>query len=203
MDRPFPPRDLLDSGRAVFVAAPEVETWAREMFIEEGSEFENDEHEHLRQAEIGFLWTNEANEKRGRMLLGTCQMLPPNGDKWSVGARVQQLEEWFGEVPDFLITLYAPAAHVMDNASFMALVEHELLHAGQKQGEFGPMFNKDTGKPIWSMRAHDVEQFVGVVRRYGADASNVAALVDAAIEGPQISQSRIDIVCGNCLRLVG
>jgi hypothetical protein len=144
-----------------------------------------------------------ANERRGRLILGTCQLLPPSGDKWSVGRSLAQLAEWFEEMPDFLITLYAPACGEMDDASFMALLEHELYHAAQKRGEEGdPMFNRETGKPVWAIRGHDVEQFVGVVRRYGARASGVSELVDAAINGPEIVAARVSIVCGNCLRMV-
>lgn len=202
MMRPFPPEHLT-GGLGSFEPAPEVQRWARSLFIAEDASLANIDHEHLQQADIGFLWTNEPNERRGRMILGTCQQVPPSGDKWSVGRACAQLGEWFGEIPDFLITLYGPAAALMDDASFMALVEHELYHAAQRRDIYGaPMFNKETGAPIWTTRPHDVEQFVGVVRRYGADATGVRALVDAANAGPEISEARVSIACGNCLRLV-
>jgi hypothetical protein len=38
---------------------------------------------------------------------------------------------------------------------------------------------------------HDLEEFVGVVRRYGADAANVRTLVDAANRSPEISKAGI------------
>jgi hypothetical protein len=183
-----------------FVPSPELLAWARSTFIEDGASLQNPEHEHLQQAKLGFLWTNEPNGRRGRVILGTCQLLPPTGDKWSIGARVLQLSEWFVGMPDFLITIFAPAAVEMDNASFMALVEHELYHASQKRSAEGePMFSRETGEPIWATRAHDVEQFVGVVRRYGAQAAMVEDMVAAANAGPEIAPARIAFGCGNCL----
>jgi hypothetical protein len=153
-------------------------------------------------AEVGFLWTNIANSKRGRTILGQAQLVSESGDKWSQGRALFQLREWFGDLPDFVITLFAPAAMLMDDASFMALVEHELYHCAQDKDEFGqPKFSKD-GPPIFAMRGHDVEEFVGVVRRYGADAAGVRELVAAANKGPEIAEGLISRACGSCLRLV-
>ena len=65
-----------------------------------------------------------------------------------------------------------------------------------------PKFSKQTGRPVFAIRGHDVEEFVGVVERYGAEATNVQALVRAANKGPSIAQAAIANACGNCLRLV-
>jgi len=46
-----------------------------------------------------------------------------------------------------------------------------------------PKFKKSTGLPSFTLRGHDVEEFVGVVRRYGAAAAGVQAMIDAAAEG--------------------
>lgn len=48
------------------------------------------------------------------------------------------------------------------------------------------------------MRGHDVEEFVGVVRRYGARAAGVQAMVDAASAGPQIAAVKIAQAYGTC-----
>lgn len=203
MTRPFPPADILADPLPRFVAALELEQWARQQFINEISPLNNEEHAHLAMAEIGFVWTNVANAKRQRTILGQCQLISDSGDKWSQGRSLQQLREWFGEVPDFLITIYAPAAMMASDAEFMALVEHELYHAGQDKDEFGqPKFSKATGKPLFAMKGHDVEEFVGVVRRYGADAAGVREMVAAANKGPEIAEGLISRACGTCLRLV-
>ncbi|NRP70767.1 hypothetical protein ILFOPFJJ_01649 [Ensifer psoraleae] len=81
----------------------------------------------------------------------------------------------------------------------MVLVEHELYHAAQETDAFGaPKFSKSTGRPIFTIRGHDVEEFVGVVRRYGADAAGVRAMVDAANQKPEIARVQIAHPCGTC-----
>jgi len=56
-------------------------------------------------------------------------------------------------------------------------LEHELYHIVQSVDEFGaPKFNRDTGMPTLTLRGHDVEEFVGVVRRYGARACGTCIL---------------------------
>ena len=64
-----------------------------------------------------------------------------------------------------------------------------------------PKFRKSTGLPSFALVGHDVEEFVGVVRRYGADATGgVRALVDAANATPTVAAAAIDAACGNCKR---
>lgn len=201
--RPFPPRELIEAMHDEFAPASNVERWAFDTFINEGAELQNEDHAHLQQASVGFLWTNVENVKKGRLILGNCAIMPPSGDKWSAGRAAKQIEEWFGDMPDFMITLHAPSCLTLDNATFMALVEHELYHAAQAEDKYGaPAFSKETGKPIWTTRGHDIEQFYGVVRRYGADAAMIREMVRLANKGPEIAQARIDRVCGTCLRLV-
>jgi hypothetical protein len=201
--RPYPPADMIGDPRPLFIPAPELETWARGQFISELSPIYNEEHVHLQLAELGFVWTNVENVKRGRRILGTAQLVSESGDKWSQGRVLHQLREWFGEPPDFVITIEAPHAADATDAAFMALVEHELYHCAQARDEFGqPKFNERTGHPLWAMRGHDVEEFVGVVRRYGADASGVREMVAAANKGAEIADGLISRSCGSCLRLV-
>jgi hypothetical protein len=55
--------------------------------------------------------------------------------------------------------------------------------------EFGcPKFNRQTGLPVFGMIGHDVEEFVGIVRRYGAGsaAGRTRDLVAAAKKKPEI-----------------
>ena len=195
--RPTPPEDMIEDTAIRFEPALDLVEWARSTFIDETADLVNEDHAHLRFASIGALWTNVPNGRHGRRIIGQCEMgLPPAG-KWSRSRIELQLQNWFGEVPDFLLTFDAEYASTCDDAEFCALVEHELYHAGQEQGPFGPKFRKD-GRPAFAMRGHDVEEFVGVVRRYGADASNVRALVDAANRPPEVSRARIGHVCGTC-----
>lgn len=204
MTRPYPPAALLDAVPIGFAPALELEQWARQQFINELSPINNPDHEHLQSAEIGFLWTNAPNARQGRVIAGTCQMMPFNiPSKWAKAMLTHQLGEWFGDRElHFLITISAPIAAAFDDASFMALIEHELYHAGYEDDGFGsPKFTRD-GDMKFAMRAHDVEEFVGVVRRYGAGAAGVDQMVQAANKGPEIAEGLISRACGSCLRLV-
>lgn len=199
--RPQPPEHVVSAIDGVFEPSPELSEWVENTFVSETAVLVNNEHAHLRQASIGYVWTNVENIKKGKMILGTCQKLPPNGDKWTAGRSIAQIYSWFGHMPDFLITLYAPACADMLDSSFMALVEHELSHAAQATDQYGmPMFEKDTGRPLWAMRSHDFEEFVGVVKRYGSTSPELAAAVAAVNDGPTIERTAIHSACGVCAK---
>ncbi|WP_081735030.1 putative metallopeptidase [Mesorhizobium sp. L2C084A000] len=57
-----------------------------------------------------------------------------------------------------------------------------------------PKFRR-SGLPAFAIRSHDVEEFVGVVRRHRADASSVRAIVNA-VSGPEITDVSISQACG-------
>tara|TARA_R110000824_G_scaffold401790_1_gene616413 strand:- start:2383 stop:2985 length:603 start_codon:yes stop_codon:yes gene_type:complete len=199
--RPMPPQRIVAAVGDAFEPSHDVKNWVHDTFVSESATLANETHEHLRQASIGYVWTNVENVKKGRLILGTCQKLPPTGDKWAAGRMTHQLFDWFEHIPDFLITLFAPAAADMNNRAFMALVEHELSHAAQAKDKYGmPMFDKDTGKPLWAMRGHDFEEFVGVVQRYGSTSPELAAAVAAVNDGPTIGDAEIAGACGVCLK---
>ncbi len=203
--RPYPPEDLTTFSEIEmadrFIPAPDVLDWLRDTFLDVGSELFNADHAHLRDAKLGILWTNCDNSRNMRSVIGQAELMPPMAmGKWQRARAMQQVEEWFGGMPDFLITFSAPAAHGMDDASFCALVEHELYHCAQKMDEFGmPKFKQD-GTPSFAIRGHDVEEFVGVVARYGAIDPGVAAMAEVAKHKPLIGAASIAGACGTCLR---
>lgn len=85
------------------------------------------------------------------------------------------------------------------DADFMALVKHELYHAAQETDAFGaPKFSRSAGRPVFTFSGHDVEEFCAAVRRYGADAAGVRAIVDAAHRPPEIARAQIAHACGTC-----
>ena len=162
----------------------------------------NEDHAHLLQANVGVVWTSVPYRRQMRGVIGMAEM-PGQGSLsgWRKARAEQQLEEWFGLVPDFLVTLYAPFCEGADDATFCALVEHELYHCAQAVNEFGaPRFSRATGRPIYTLRGHDVEEFVGVVRRYGARATGASELVRAANAGPQVAPAAISGACGTQAR---
>lgn len=200
--RPMPPAEMVDgsAGAPDFAPAPDLATWASETFIDEDAPLLNEEHTHLRHANVGFVWTTVGNSRAGHRIVGQCEQMPPAVmGKWARARAVFQIEQWFGYLPDFMITLDASYAAQCDDTEFCSLVEHELLHAGQEQTPFGPKFRK-SGKPAFAMRGHDVEEFVSIVRRYGAGAAAGATreLVEAAKHQPEIGAARISQACGTC-----
>lgn len=200
--RPCPPEPMLETP-GLFAPAPDLLEWARATFLTDDGPLYNLEHDHLAYASLAFLWTSAPYRKQGRVVAGLAEMPSVQGNAWLRGRMEAQLGGWFGEVPKFLITLSAPIAAALDDAEFCSLVEHELFHCGQATDEFGGLkFNMDTGEPVLTMRGHDAEEFIGIVRRYGAGASagGVAELVAAAQRPPSVAPARIAQACGTCLK---
>lgn len=201
--RPIPSGRVTEPiGAPVFEPSPELEAWVRATFIDEGAVLCNEEHAHLRDASLGFLWTNVGNERRGRRIIGQCELGEPRGTmgKWARARAEAQILEWFRAIPDFIITIDAGyAAHVLGDAEFMALCEHELLHAAQDTDQYGQPKFRRSGEPVYALRGHDIEEFVSVVRRYGAEATGITELIKAAKAGPEIAPARIAQACGTCL----
>ncbi len=201
--RPMPPKSMLEDGAGMrFEPAPELEQWARKAFIDPRSPLFNEEHEHLADAVIGFLWTNVPCRRKGMEIAGTAEMPNVQGSTWTKARMEFQLLNWFHDDLDFLITLDAEYCARASDARFCALTEHEMLHCAQAVDPFGePMFTLEE-RPIFRMRGHDVEEFVSIVRRYGAGnaAGATAQLVAAASRPPLIAEADIASVCGACLR---
>lgn len=183
-----------------FVPSPELESWLIHTFIADDATLFNEDHAHLQQANIGVLWTSIKNVRQGRRVVGQAEVGKPTAmGRWAKARAELQVEEWFGDIPDFILTFDAEYAEAASDAAFCALAEHELYHAAQARDEYGaPKFNRQTGLPAFTIRGHDVEEFIGVVRRYGADAAGVRELVAAAALGPTVSEADIRTCCGTC-----
>ena len=199
-ERPRPPEKLLEVDiEGKFAPAPEVLDWIRAVILDPAGELYNPDHNHLADASIGILWTTAGCRSKGRTVVGMAEIPAFRCNQWQRARQEQQLREWFGRVPDFLITLDAFYSDQASDVAFLALVEHELYHCSQAEDEFGePRFNKDTGLPIFSIRGHDVEEFVGVVRRYGVVSEEVQDLVIAAANKPEVARINIARACGTC-----
>ncbi|WP_420066646.1 putative metallopeptidase [Rouxiella badensis] len=198
--RPMPPLD--PAGRFHFYnrvfPAPEVLEWVNGQILDEDGPLYNEDHAHLIEADIKIMWASSAFEKQGRTVLGQAEQVAMRVGGWQKARMEQQMHEWFGEVPKFIITLAADYCSQCTDLEFCALVEHELYHIGQAKDEFGaPKFNKE-GQPVLAMRGHDVEEFIGVVRRYGASVE-VQEMIDAAKKKPEVAGIDIARACGTCL----
>lgn len=192
--RPAPPAEMLSGdgvSRLVLAPAPALLDWALTTFVLEDGTLRNEEHAHLEHADLCMLWASSGFGKQGRTVLGQAEQVMFRASGWQKARQEQQVVERFGRVPSFLITIDASYAATCSDNEFCALIEHELSHIGQERDDFGqPAFKRD-GTPKLAMRSHDVEEFVGVVRRYGPS-EDVLRLVEAAKNSPSChaSQSR-------------
>lgn len=203
MNRPIPPAQLLEltelSGLGTRLQpAPEVWGWVQREILAEAGSIHNEEHAHLIDANVGVLWASSGFTKQGRVVLGQAEQVMFRAGGWQKARQEQQMRDWFGEEPDYLITLAADYCAECTDAEFCALVEHELYHIAQATDQYGaPKFTQE-GLPKLQMRGHDVEEFVGVVRRYGAG-EDVQQLIDAASRPPEVAKINIARACGTCL----
>lgn len=198
MGRPTPPADLPESLWLTLRPAPEVWEWIQREILATTGSIHNEEHAHIIDANIGVLWASSAFNKKGRSVLGQAEQVMFRAGGWQKARQEQQMREWFGEEPQFLITLAADYCAQCTDAEFCALVEHELYHIAQATDQYGaPKFTQD-GMPKLEMRGHDVEEFIGVVRRYGAS-HEVQQLIEAASRPPEVAKINISRACGTCL----
>lgn len=203
MNRPVPPAQLLSLSEVAGIEirlqpAPDVWDWIKAEVLADTGSIHNPEHAHLIDANIGVLWASTGFAKQGRVVLGQAEQLMFRAGGWQKARQEQQMREWFGEEPDYLITLAADYCAQCTDAEFCALVEHELYHIAQATDEYGaPKFTQD-GMPKLYLRGHDVEEFVGVVRRYGAG-EEVQQLIEAASRPPEVAKINISRACGTCL----
>ncbi|RQZ78830.1 hypothetical protein DF056_20780 [Burkholderia cepacia] len=202
-DRPMPPDALFEPSNWFrrLMPADGVNDWVHHTFLRDGAPLHNEDHAHLVDADVAYLWAAVENVRQMRRVVGQCEEVMIRAGGWQRARQEQQLCEWFGRVPAFLITLDAHYARECSDMEWCALVEHELYHIGQRDDGFGaPAFTKD-GMPKLGIRGHDVEEFVGIVRRYGAGAAagDTAKLVDAARRAPEVGHVDIARACGTCI----
>lgn len=214
---PSPPAAVLD-GESGIAPADDLGAWVTAHILAPSTAsrpgpLANFEHAHLvdHGATIGWLWVTDPLVRHGRRTIGRAQTGEPTGDAWQQLTRADHLVRIFGGVPDFVITLDARfVAHALATSrpeNVLALVEHELYHCAVQRDRYGAeRFRKD-GTPVWGMRAHDTEEFAGVVRRYGVGASNAGPIVDAAdhvrAHGPDVAPATLDGICGTCRAAIG
>src|SRR5690606_39228588 len=132
MIRPIPPTALLadDLYETILAPALDVAAWAHDAILADTGPLHNPDHAHLLDADIGFLWASSAFAKRGRTVVGQAEQVMIRAGGWQKARQEQQLREWFGHVPDFLITLAADYCAQCSDTELCALVEHELYHIG-------------------------------------------------------------------------
>lgn len=203
MKIPIPPSELTEKHYSQFIPEPDMPDFMMETFIDGSGELFNPDHAHLLDATFGVLWTNLENITKGRRILATVQEAEPNGRPWSKGLKEVQLQEWFTDIPTFMIIIDGVKWMEFSNLQRCAILEHELYHCAQKKDKYGiPKFHYETGLPLFTTVGHDVEEFIGVVKRYGAHSEGLKQMEKALNSKPELSIDSIEGVCGNCMKKV-
>lgn len=207
-EMPEPPEHLTSIIRwpEAFAPAYDLQRWMVHHFVSGVGALTNDEHVHLRAANIALEWTNIENAKAMRGIIATAELPGGNGSKWAKGRELYRLQQEWGDhweelpgaLPDFLITVDAVWWAMNDAASRCATLDHELYHCFYKIKNGAPVLD-NRGMPLWAMRGHDIEEFVGVRRRWGAKAAGTTEL-EACPTLPEIAYARVVAACGTCAR---
>ncbi|WP_368927944.1 putative metallopeptidase [Citrobacter freundii] len=199
--RPFPPVNFTGENWLPYtriIPASEIGEWVNQHIISEEGRLHNSDHSHLLGADVAFMWASGSFAKKGRYVLGQAEQVMLRAGGWQKARMEQQMHEWFGRIPKFIITLAADYCSQCSDLEFCALIEHELYHICQATDEFGaPKFTQE-GQPKLKLRGHDVEEFVGVVRRYGAS-RDVQEMIDATNQPAEVAHLDIARACGTCM----
>lgn len=207
--RPFPPQELIDKAEedeAIRLApAPDLMNWVTTNFLTIGGPLHNPDHDHIaellhdNEEFLAFAWASSACVAKKRMVLGQCEKVMFNQGGWKKARQEQQMRDWFGFVLTYLITIDASYCDQATDRDFCALIEHELYHIGiERDGDGEIIYSDHTGLPKHYLAGHDVEEFIGVVKRWGAN-ENVKRLIEVAKNPPFVSDLDISKCCGNCV----
>lgn len=139
---------------------------------------------HLKEGEVDICWIEsvEGMTDKGRHVLGMVHEPKVQGKLSSMFSWMLRLVH--GADPDFIIRIDAPWWAVATPMEREILVYHELshiAHAEDKDGE--PKYNDDTGRPVYCIVGHDIEEFSNVARRYGAWSADLQNFAQALKEG--------------------
>ena len=204
--RPYPPEWIFALDTPNFAPAPELWRWIKSIFLNPEHNLFNPDHAHLGAfyyPHIAVMWAKGGFKKQGRFVVGQAEKIMINAGGWKKERQEEQFYQWFNDMPEYLITIDATYAQQANDVDFCALIEHELYHIAHKKDECGiPSYNHETGKPKLTIQGHDVEEFTGVVRRYGAN-QEVQEMVNAANQRPTVAKADVYHACGTCyLRVV-
>lgn len=207
--RPFPPQNLIEQAEsedAIRLApAPELHEWVINNWLTLGGELHNPDHDHIAEllhddeSFLAFAWASSAAMAKKRMVLGQCEKVMFNQGGWKKARQEQQMRDWFGYTPQYLITVDAAFCEQASDREFCRLIEHELYHiAAERDGDGEIIYSDHTGLPKHYLAGHDVEVFFGEVKRWGMD-ENVKRLVELSKQAPFVSETNIAACCGNCV----
>lgn len=107
------------------------------------------EFEYIRDADvkIAFLSSDVEKTKDGKVVFGDCTKVNKSRYDWCCPY-------------DFMITIYEPNVFDFDWNMISILLQHELRHVG---------IHNDGNEPSFYIVPHDIEDFRGIIEKYGYD----------------------------------
>lgn len=141
---------------------------------------ELDEHKHFADEElrVEFLMKCAPLVKAGKQVLGTMHIPTVQGRLKDLFEML--LAQFFGQMPEFLVTIDLEWWEAATPREREALVYHELSHVKQERDKYGePAFDRE-GNPKFGLVGHDIEAFNAEVARYGAWHDGIATFLEAA-----------------------
>lgn len=118
-------------------------------------------HTTLSDAKIALVWAHKLKPDRDGHLV------------WGFAKKIGAQERLYHD-HDFQVVLNAAVWQEMQPEHRVALLDHELSHCGSK--------TDDDGNVTYYLVKHDLEEFVGVVKRRGLWRDTIEATVKAALE---------------------
>lgn len=106
----------------------------------------------LKDIRIAWLASDEAKHGNGKTTYADC-------------AKVSKRYDWACGDYDYIITVYEPNIDYFSEKQIRVLLEHELMHI---------KVTKDNR----TVRPHDTEEFVEIIRKYGIDWSEPGMILD-------------------------
>lgn len=129
-------------------------------------------HSHLADARIVIAWRFGWNEDQdGRLQLGQCK-------------KASDIDRDLHDY-DFIILLNSDVWNKagFSEAQMRALIDHELCHAQVVVNEeTGEVKTDETGKNVYRIRKHDIEEFHEIVARHGCWKHEIREFAEAAME---------------------
>ena len=131
-------------------------------------------HAHLKDARIALAWHKGwTADKDGRVTLGKCK-------------RATDLDRQLAKF-DFVIILNREFWTHPDVTEVQrrALVDHELYHAEIARDDASEPIEDETGRIVYRIRKHDIEEFASIVERYGCYKHDLENFAAALFRSPQ------------------
>lgn len=115
--RPYPPVNFTGENWLPYtrlIPATEIGEWVNQNILSEEGRIHNPDHAHLVDADVAFMWASGSFSKSGRIVLGQCEQVMMLAGGWQKSRMEQQMHEWFGRIPKFIIT---PLLTTVSNAT--------------------------------------------------------------------------------------